>query len=142
MMVGPGMDGLKEYSRRMGLHSFITWKGEIPYSQVAAEMKQAHALVMFSRYENLPCVILEAQCCGLPVIASSVGGIPEIVNESNGILVEAFDEDGLLAAMTQVMDQYSAYDREKISAGAHGKYSFEVIGKQLAMIYKEDFDKY
>ena len=51
------------------------------------EMQQAHSFVLNSNIENAPCVISEALCCGLPVIATRVGGVPEMVDKFNGILV-------------------------------------------------------
>jgi len=86
VMVGPAGQALKDMSAQLGLGAYVDWKGEIPYTAVAGEMKQASALVLFSRYENLPCVILEAQCCGLPVIATRTGGIAEVVDEKTGYL--------------------------------------------------------
>jgi glycosyltransferase involved in cell wall biosynthesis len=45
--------------------------------------KKADAFILFSRHENFPCVVIEALCCGLPVVASNVGGIAEAVDETN-----------------------------------------------------------
>jgi len=48
-----------------------------------------------SRADNYPMVLLEAIACGTPVIAAAVGGVPEIVNENNGILIPANDSEAL-----------------------------------------------
>ena len=48
----------------------VTFLGKLTSAQVAAEMRQAQALVLFSNYENLPCVLIEAQASGLPAVAS------------------------------------------------------------------------
>src|SRR5205814_5406654 len=53
------------------LNSVVSCTGEISNRQVAMEMQQASAFVMFSRHENFPCVMVEALCCGLPVIGTS-----------------------------------------------------------------------
>ena len=113
----------------------LSFRGEISYEQVAAEMQQSDCLVLFSNIENSPCVIGEALCCGLPVIATGVGGIPELVNELNSLLIEPKREESLAAAMQQMMTNYGGYDRKKIAEDAMGKFSYPVVGKKLDDIY-------
>jgi glycosyltransferase involved in cell wall biosynthesis len=60
------------------------FRGEIPYADVAKEMQRSHVLVLNSNIENSPCVIGEALCCGVPVIATNVGGIPELIKKTEG----------------------------------------------------------
>lgn len=136
-MVGPATESLFILAKKLDIDSFIEWEGEVTYTQVASFMQQSHAHVLFSRYENQPCVNLEAFCCGLPVIASRVGGIDEVVNDTNGILVEPMHEDALVGAMEKMIDVYSSFDRQAISKDAVNKYSYEVIGKLIADNYKE-----
>jgi glycosyltransferase involved in cell wall biosynthesis len=98
-------------------------------------MKKASALVLFSFYENLPCVILESLCCGLPVIATRVGGVPEIIQDDNGLLVDAGNEQQLLQAMKTMIEKEEAYDRKKISDAATARYAYEKVGKVIFNIY-------
>ncbi|HUS02238.1 MAG TPA: glycosyltransferase [Chitinophagaceae bacterium] len=114
---------------------FIEFKNEIPYEEVANEMQLSNALVLFSRVENLPCVILEALCCGLPVVASEVGGINEVINDQNGILVESKNELQLKEAMKKMILNYSNYNRQEIAGDAKNKFSYTVVGKQFNEIY-------
>ena len=108
----------------------------VSYDQVAERMQQASAFLLFSRFENLPCVILEALCCGLPVISSNVGGIAEVINESNGILLESEDVSALTAAMKNMMDTYSEYKREKISENASKLFSYRKVGSMYNAVYE------
>lgn len=117
------------------LNKKIFLRGEISYTEVAKEMQEANALLMFSRFENSPCSIIEALCCGLPVIATRVGGIPELINETNGMLVESLDKKGLIAAMEEMITNYKAYNRKKIAEDAAGRFSYPVIGKKLDEVY-------
>ena len=98
-------------------------------------MQEANALLMFSRFENSPCSIIEALCCGLPVIATRVGGIPELINETNGMLVESLDNKGLIAAMGEMITNYTVYNRKKIAEDAAARFSYPVIGKKLDEVY-------
>jgi glycosyltransferase involved in cell wall biosynthesis len=115
----------------------IRWMGELPYPEVAARVRQAHASVLFSHYETLSCVILEALCCGKPVLATRVGGIPEIVDAENGILVEDDDVAGLAAGFKEMQEQYHRFNPAMISVNATGAYAYEVIGRQISSLYDE-----
>jgi glycosyltransferase involved in cell wall biosynthesis len=111
--------------------------GEISYEDVGKELRNADALILFSYYENMPCVILEALCSGLPVIASQVGGIPEVINPENGILVAAGNEQMLLEAMQNMMANYGSFERGVNNQMASATYSYEKIGKEIVQVYEE-----
>jgi glycosyltransferase involved in cell wall biosynthesis len=136
-IVGPVHDELKEKVAALMLNPIVSFTGEISYARVALEMQQASALVLFSRYENFPCVIIEALCCGLPVISSDTGGIKEAVHGANGILVQSENEHQLSEAMNSMMNDYEKYDREKIAAEAAKLYSYHAIGKKFYELYNE-----
>ncbi|NOT52471.1 MAG: glycosyltransferase [Chitinophagaceae bacterium] len=136
VMVGDTNDFIRQYAAEEGLPAGkVLFKGETPYKEVAGEMQQANCFILFSNIENSPCVIGEALCCGLPVIATNVGGVPELVNESNSILIEAKDENALVNAMQQVMNDYMKYDRKEIAENARTTFSYSVIGKKFDGIY-------
>ena len=100
-------------------------------------MQQSHTLLMYSRYENLPCVVLEALCCGLPVISSAVGGIPEIVAEKNGILLNKYSEECLVNEMENMFVNYSKFNQQKISMDAADKFSYPSVGKMIVSKYEK-----
>ena len=100
-------------------------------------MQQADALVHFSNYENLPCVINEALCCGLPVISSVVGGIAELVNSSNGVLIAPGDTNALTNALQDFLQQKTSYHKTEIAATAANQFNEHIIGKQLLDWYRE-----
>ncbi len=136
VLVGNPDDSLARYATSIGLPADrVFFRGELSYPQVAAEMQAAASLVLFSNIENSPCVIGEALCCGLPVIATRAGGIPELLNNENGVLVTPGSVDELITAMRQLMLNYAQYDREKIAATACGKFGYEVVGMKMDEIY-------
>ncbi len=137
VIVGPASPALKENVTQSGLAPFVIFTGEISYPEVARQMQQASALVLFSRYENFPCVVIEALCCGLPVIAADTGGIKEAVNEANGFLIQSENEDQLTNAMSRMMNEYHRFDRYKIANEASGRFSYHTIGKQFYDLYCE-----
>ena len=103
--------------------------------EIASLMRSAHSLVMFSHFENQPCTILEALCSGIPVVSSDVGGIPEVLSERNGILVEAENEADFAKSLALMIDQYSSYDSKKIAEDASAIYSEHAVAQQLSDIY-------
>jgi glycosyltransferase involved in cell wall biosynthesis len=138
MLVGPLNPQLQRLVSEAGLlPEKIICTGEIPYEQVAIELRKSSALVMFSYYENMPCVVIEALCTGIPVIASRVGGIPEVIGENNGILVEAGNENELLEAMKKMITHYHLYKKEIISQQATAQFSYETIGRQIMQVYDD-----
>lgn len=134
VFVGPAPDLLKESVAIM--KEQVRFTGALPYEQVAAEMRQADALVHFSRYENLPCVVNEALCCGLAVIASDVGGISELIHDGNGLLVPDNDCPALAHAMLYFLQQVHQYNRTAISNEAQ-VFSYHSIGLQLKEMYSK-----
>jgi glycosyltransferase involved in cell wall biosynthesis len=137
-MIGNKDASLMSLAVKLGLlNDCVFFEAEIAYDEVAKRMQQSNALLMFSRYENLPCIILEALCCGLPVVSSRVGGIAEVVNDSNGILVDAGNIDQLVKAMQQMIETYESYDRRAIATAAAALFSYETVGKTISDIYQK-----
>jgi glycosyltransferase involved in cell wall biosynthesis len=118
------------------LNREVFFQGQKSPLEVAAAMREADIFVLFSDYENSPCVIVEAMASGLPVIATDVGGIPELVNEKTGILVNPQDETELSKKLNFMMDNYRTYDKNEIRKEAVKRFSYETIGQQFFAIYQ------
>lgn len=136
-IVGPATDSLRQQVIDLNLGAIVRFSGEISYAEVADQMREANALVLFSRYENFPCVIVEALCCGLPVITTDVGGVKEAVDDNNGIVINADNEIELAYAMDKMIAGYSSFNRDSIATLAKEKYSYETIGKQFYNCYRQ-----
>ena len=138
VMVGENFEAIAAYATDLKIPAEnIEFTGLLSYPEVAQKMKNSDAFILLSRFENLPCVIIEALCCGLPVISTNVGGIAELINESNGLLIKSEDENALLESMKKMYSSYSNIDRENISAEAISKYNYETIGKEICGVYEE-----
>jgi glycosyltransferase involved in cell wall biosynthesis len=137
ILVGNRNDEYLKKAKDLGLlHTSVFFRGEVPYTEVAKEMQLAHCLVVNSHIENSPCVIGEALCCGLPVIATRVGGIPEMVNPCNGILIPPASPESLAHVMEQMMATYSNFNLSAISAEAKTRYGYAAVAKNLDSIYQ------
>ncbi|QIX61222.1 glycosyltransferase family 4 protein [Hymenobacter sp. BT18] len=135
---GPAQPQLQQLAADLGLlqDGTVTFLGKLVPAAVAAEMRQAACFVLFSNYENLPCVLIEAQASGLPVVATRVGGVPELVPDaSRGLLVEARDEVALAGALQTILDTLELYDPAALHAHAVRHFSYEAVGKQFLAFY-------
>lgn len=116
----------------------VFFYGEIYGNELLRHYQEADVFVLFSNYENLPCVLLEAICAGMPVISSEVGGTAEIVNQNNGLLVKAKDEKALIRAMQYMLQNHKQYDREIIRQEAVEKYAYKSVGEQMMKFYHSE----
>jgi len=100
-----------------------------------AYMQQADIFILSSRYEGFPNVVLEANLCGLPVIAfDTPGGTSEIIEENlNGLLVNKKDPDALAQAIKDM--NLSQYNKEKIKNNIINKYGTEIIVKKYEELF-------
>jgi hypothetical protein len=101
--IAPGYRAqLEALARQLGVDSsvhFLGWR-----SDVADVLRAADVMVLPSLDEGLPMAILEAMACGLPVISTPVGGVPEaVVPEETGLLVPPQDTDALAAAILRLV---------------------------------------
>lgn len=103
---------------------------------LASFYQTADAFVLFSRYENLPCVILESLCCGTPIITTRVGGIAEIIDK-NGFLIESEDEKALFEAMRSFIENKQTFSKQEIASNAQKLYNIQAIGSKLMELYQK-----
>jgi len=109
---GPELGVLRERAR--GLTGFVTFAGPCSSVAVAEWLAATNLLVLPSYAEGCPNIILEALSCGRPVVATRVGDIPELVDGSCGILVQAAgDVEALTSAMDSALE--SVWDEDLIA---------------------------
>ena len=95
-------------------------------------MQSSDFLLHPTLYETFSVVIAESLMCGLPVIASEVAAIPELINEENGVLTKndvPSWESAILQAMTRT------FDRAMIASTVANKFSQNSVGHQISSIY-------
>jgi len=129
------IDYAKTLANELMVTNSITFHSTKTTIEVANLIKDSHALLMFSNYENFPCVIAEAMMCGKPVLTSNVNGIPEHVNVINGILVEPGDENALRDAVISFVQNPGNFNSSAIRAYAIKHFSYTEVGKQFTEIY-------
>lgn len=138
--VGEGIDfnDLKQLADNLQLTEVLTFKGLLENEELIIQYQQADFLLMFSNYENMPVVISEAFACGLPVLATSVGGIPEFVNSTNGVLVAPGDGEALLEKCVFMLNNIDIFDRQTIRSDSAAFFSNEAVEEALMKLYDID----
>jgi glycosyltransferase involved in cell wall biosynthesis len=101
------------------------------FDDVAVWMAAADLVTLPSYMEGCPNVVLEALACGRPVVATNVGGIPEILSDECGRLVPPRDAGALAQALASVLDR--TWDAQAISA--RGGRSWEAVAAELFEIF-------
>lgn len=136
-MVGPYSPSLLALARQSGLlDRRVFFSGLVPYCEVARQVRNSDLMVLFSFLETNPCSVLEGLCCGLPVLATPVGIMPQILGEENGLFVEAGNEARLAQAMRVMGASLASYDREAIARKAASLFQMDQIGSQIHSVYR------
>jgi glycosyltransferase involved in cell wall biosynthesis len=133
---GPNRAEYEELTRKLGLQDIVHFHGLKTKQEVAEFMRKADVFVLPSEWENLPCVIIEAMASGLPIVATDVGGIPEIVSNEVGILVQPKNVLALAEVLNKMLENLAYYQREKIAQQAKQRFSYETIGQMLDNLYR------
>lgn len=132
---GPDRTALEALAAEVGVAGAVRFHGLLPKPEIAELLRGTGLFVLASRFDNNPCVLVEAQASGLPIVATRVGGIPEIVDGA-GLLVERDDVAGLAAAIQQTLDGLGGYDPEALARRARERYSVEQVGRAFAEVYR------
>jgi len=104
--VGSGVaeQALRTLADRLGVTAALVLAGRQQHEKIVTWMGASDLVALPSHAEGVPNVLLEAMACGRPVVATNVGGIPEIVGPSSGRLVPPHDPDALSAALIEVLE--------------------------------------
>lgn len=128
--------------KRLPIPKNVEIVGEIPKENVILQMLLADVFLFPTYTEGFPNVILEAMACGLPIIATPVGAIPDMIEDSGGILVKVGDINGMITAINTLQDKNLRY---KISKWNQGKvlksYSTEIVMKKIVLEYSNCIQK-
>ncbi|HAP70029.1 MAG TPA: hypothetical protein DCR04_09955 [Flavobacteriales bacterium] len=128
---GDRIPELKKFCAKNDVHA--QFHGFLKKEMVAREFQKADLFLHGSEYETFSVVVAEALKCGTPVVASNVAAIPELIDESNGLLVENKIQpwvEGICAAVK------TPYDNHAIAESYKNKFGYEEVGQKLLSAYK------
>jgi glycosyltransferase involved in cell wall biosynthesis len=113
--------------------------GEVDRARLAAELRASQVFVCASRAEGFPLAVAEAMAAGLPVVATSVGALPEMIEDGRGGRLVASDPDALARAVNEVL----ADETRRVEMGRFNRerclrlYAYPVVAARLVELYAE-----
>ena len=133
---------IKRRVRQLGLENYIEWTGFT--ADVPSELLGLDALVLPSLFgEGLPMVVLEAMAAGVPVVATDVEGVPEVIQHgTNGLLARANDAEDLGRCLQQLISgEMDWLQLRKNAIRTHAEYfSDQIMAARVAKIYRRILD--
>ncbi len=103
---GPEQSLIAEECKKLDLDPFVNFLGRKSEAETLAAIARADILVLPSFMEGLPVVLMEAMALGVPVVASRIAGVPELVDDGvNGLLFHPADWNGLESALADSLTQ-------------------------------------
>ena len=133
------LEHLRSLATDLGLSHRVRFVPPQPHNQLADFYRAADVLVMPSRSESFGLVAVEAQACGLPVVATRVGGLAYTVADTeSGLLVDGHEPEPFAAAVTAILDHPEF--GETLAAGASkfaARFSWPVAADRFDGIYEQ-----
>ena len=129
-----------EFQRLISTRPWCEHIGYINREQLRTQLKSATFLALPTREDNCPMVVLEAMAAGVPVLASAVGGVPDLVaHEVNGLLCKPEQPETFRTATTRFLDDRAFANHIAATAGAQARQRFhpQVIAQKHLEIYRD-----
>jgi len=124
---GPLRGELEEQRSRLGLEKIVELAGAREEAQVLEWWRRASVAVLTSENEGMPVCLMEAAACGVPTVATAVGGVSELVEDGvTGFLVSPGDTAALAAALQKLLQDFSLAARMGTSARRRAEAHFSV----------------
>lgn len=113
--------------------------GPKPHDDVLELLKDMDALILPSYSEGFPLVVLEAMACGLPIISTPVGSVPDMIGDEGGVLVKLKDSESIKEAVEKIKPQdtrqkMAQFNLDKVKR----EYLSESVLEKLLQIYREE----
>ena len=141
LIVGEGekRKELESFIEENKLKENVKLLGGLPREKVFQVLSESDIFVLTSNWEGFPRTILEAMSCGLPVIASDVGGANEVVDNSVGYLIKRADKEALKKALIQLIENPEL--REKMGRNGRERvekeFSLDKMLERTAQVYRD-----
>ena len=126
--------------QQLNVQNYVTFKSRVPHSEVIDLLKNIDIFVLPSYSEGFGVAAVEAMATGLPVVASSVGGLPEVIDDGKtGILVKPGDVE----ALKQAIEYYILSKDVRITHGQRGRekvktfYNWQKNAEAMNRLYRE-----
>ena len=126
----------KEEIIQLKIDRQIVFHGMLEAKEIAAQLQNSDLFVLTSRFETFGVVLIEAISCGLPVVATNVGGVKEVVPKEHGQLVPSENLEALVSAIKEQLSRLNKYNTNEMHHRATENFSYQAIGKRFTAIYE------
>jgi glycosyltransferase involved in cell wall biosynthesis len=134
---GPRRAELEQLAERTGIAGSVRFLGLRSRHEIAELMRQVDVFALPSLWENAPHVVIEALASGLPVVATDVGGVSELVEGFDAELVPPAAPDALADAIVATSERRDAHDPSATAARARERFGQEAVGRLWTQLYEE-----
>ena len=141
LLIGSDSNKFSALIDSLNLSTNVSVIDQVAHFEIANYMQRSNVFILFSNYENLPCVILESFACGLPVISTDVGGISEYFPHEFGTLVPTNNTEALLHAIQHHYNEKDTYSKKKMHEYATVNFSPKVICTKFTERYLKALSK-
>lgn len=136
---GENEQSCKEYVERLGLDDVISFRGL--QSDVYPFLQKADCFILPSLYEGMPVTLVEAMGCGLPIVASAVGGVPDMINdEESGLLIKPTVDDLQFAIKRIMHDEKLRAKLGKNALNESKRFSAKEMCKGYIKVYESSVE--
>jgi len=133
---GPERDALCRLAKDLGLADSVLLVGSVSNRDLPGYLRSARVMCLPSRSEGLGVAAIEAMSCGVPVVATHVGGLPEVIDEpTTGILVDPESPDALAAGVASALSRQ--WDAALIRDSVRERFSIERSAQGFASVYDQ-----
>jgi glycosyltransferase involved in cell wall biosynthesis len=138
-LIGENATNYKTYATKLNISDDkISFINQVSHKKISEHLKNADLFILFSNFENLPCVILESFASGIPVISTNVGGIKEYFPKNFGTLISAKNEEELLNNIKIFhQKEFKTPSKEEMHTYAKTNFSTEAIAEKFTNLYQK-----
>jgi len=137
---GPLRKELEEYAAELGVTSAVRFRGALLREEVLSLLRECHLFVLPSLSEAMPISLMEAMACRVPVIATAVHGVPElVVDKVTGLLVPVKSPEAIVESVRWVMDHPAEVEQmvERGRAKVAAEFEREKCAQQLTALWRD-----
>jgi len=131
---GPKRYLVEEMRDKYRLHNRIEMLGSVPYEKVRDNLVRGHIFINTSLTESFCTAIVEAACCGLFIVSTSVGGVPEVLPQEMRFLAPAKKED-LILALKNAIEQAHNVPSHKFHEMVKNMYNWHEVARRTEKVY-------
>jgi len=135
---GEEQQNLEALTKELNLENFVTFQGRVSNTETPRFMVASDILVLPSLSEGFPVVVLEAMACGLPIVATDVRGVSEIVaDDQNGFTVQPENPEAIADRVLQLLRDEKLRSKIGENNRCHvEQYSWEDVVRRLEAVYE------